>query len=257
MFRFVVMVLCLAGSVMLSAPGSRAAEVVRVGGYDFPPFVEVNPDGVKGLTLDLIEAMNQAQSAYEFRFISTSARRRYSDLAEGRFDLIFFESPEWEWSERKAAVDFSDVFLTGGELYIAPAAPGRGQAWFDVLQGRKLVGILGYHYGFAGFEADPEVLGRKWGMKLVSSQRSAIEMVLAGRMDIGVVTDSYLWSYLKGNPGNRERLLISQRYDQHYNHRILVRQGAPISVTAVNSLLTRMKQEGTLDRLWRTAGIIE
>jgi polar amino acid transport system substrate-binding protein len=238
-----------------AGPG-RCGDIVRVGGYDFPPFVEIGQGTVSGLTPDLLAALNNAQSRYEFRFVPTSARRRYSDVAEGRFDVMFFESPEWEWTQRNAAVDFSDVFLTGGEVFVAPAKPGRGQEWFDQLKGKRLVGILGYHYGFADFNADPAVLALDWNMKLVGSQTSGIEMVLAGRMDVGVVTDSYLWAYLKRNPDAAGKLLISQRYDQRYNHRVLVRRGGPIDSAAVNGLLDQLRRDGTLHKLWRQAGVI-
>lgn len=234
-----------------------AAEVVRVGGYDFPPFVEMESGGTaKGLTVDMIDALNKAQSQYEFRFVSTSARRRYADVGAGLFDLIFFESPEWEWAAKGAPVDFSNVFLQGGEVYIAPAKPGRGQDWFADLRGKRLVGILGYHYGFANYVADPEVLTKDWGMKLVNNHRSSIEMVLADRMDVGVVTDSYLWAYLARNPAAQERLLISERFDQRYHHRVLVRHGGAIDVETVNRLLAGLEKDGTLGRLWKAAGVL-
>ncbi|MCR6631714.1 MAG: transporter substrate-binding domain-containing protein [Magnetospirillum sp.] len=236
---------------------AEAAQVVRVGGYDFPPFVEMDGSGTaRGVTLALIDAFNKAQSQYEFQFVATSARRRYADLAEGRFDLIFFESPEWEWAAKGLPVDFSNVFLRGGEVYVAPAKPGRGQEWFDDLKSKRLVGILGYHYGFADFVADPDVLARNWNIKLVSSHRSAVEMVLAERMDVAVMTDSYLWAYLARNPGARERLLVSDRYDQRYNHRILVRRGGPMDVESVNRMLAGLERDGTLARLWRTTGVL-
>lgn len=252
--RILAAVALCCGLVALPA---GATEVVRVGGYDFPPFVEPDGSGAsKGLTLDIIDALNKAQSQYEFRFVATSARRRYADVAAGMFDLIFFESPEWEWTARQAAVDFSNVFLQGGEVYIAPARPGRGQDFFAELKGKRLVGILGYHYGFANFVADPDALSRDWGMKLVNNHRSGIEMVLADRMDVAVVTDSYLWAYLSRNPGARERLLISDRFDQRYNHRVLVRQGGVLDVDGVNRLLAQLERDGTLARLWKAAGVL-
>ncbi|MGE5517985.1 MAG: substrate-binding periplasmic protein [Bacteroidota bacterium] len=234
-----------------------AAEIVRVGGYDFPPFVEPDASGQpKGLALDLVDALNKAQSRYEFRFVSTSARRRYGDVAAGYFDLIFFESPEWEWSAKGLPVDFSNVFLKGGEVYIAPAKPGRGQDYFADLKGKRIVGILGYHYGFSNFVADPDALSREWGMKLVNNHRSSIDMVLADRMDVGIVTDAYLWAYLARNPAAQDRLLVSDRYDQRYNHRVLVRRGGAIDVDTVNALLAGMERDGTLMRLWKAAGVI-
>lgn len=249
-----LLALAIVASTLVPA---QAAELVRVGGYDFPPFVEAESGGQpKGLTLDLVEALNKAQSQYEFRFVPTSARRRYADVAEGRFDLIFFESPEWEWAAKGHPVEFSNVFLKGGEVYVAPAKPGRGQEWFAELKGKRMVGILGYHYGFANFDSDPETLSKNWNMKLVGSHRSSIEMVLAERIDVGVVTDSYLWAYLARNPAAAERLLVSERYDQRYNHRVLVRKGSPISTETVNNLLAGMERDGTLERLWRAAKVV-
>lgn len=245
----------LAVLVCLFGRPIAAAELVRVGGYEFPPFVESEGGGPKGLTLDLIAALNKRQSDYEFRFVPVSPRRRYADLADGRFDVMFFESPEWEWSAKGYPVVFSDVFLRGGEVFIAPAKPGRGQDYFNDLGGKRIVGVLGYHYGFANFNADPEHLSRTFGMKLVNTPRSSIEMVLAERMDLGVVTDSYLWAYLARNPEAGARLIVSDRYDQVYNHRVLVRQGGPIPVAAVNRLLAEMDKDGTLDRLWRAAKV--
>lgn len=236
---------------------AKAAEVVRVGGYEFPPFVEPDPSGQhKGLTLDLIDALNKAQSRYEFRFVATSSRRRYSDIVAGHVDVIFFESPEWEWAARGLPVDFTPPFLQGGEVYIAPAKPGRGQEFFSELKGKRLVGLLGFHYGFANFLADPDILAKSFNMKLVNNHRSSIEMVLADRMDVAVVTDSYLWSYLRQNPNARERLLISERYDQRYNHRVLVRRNGPIDVDTVSTMMAGLEKDGTLARLWKAAGVM-
>lgn len=81
-------------------------------------------------------------------------------------------------------------------------------------------------------------------------------MVLADRMDVAVVTDSYLWSYLRQNPNARERLLISERYDQRYNHRVLVRRNGPIDVDTVSTMMAGLEKDGTLARLWKAAGVM-
>lgn len=248
--------LAILAGLLCIGPAVMAAEIVRVGGYDFPPFVETEAGSPKGLTVDLIATLNKRQSDYDFRFVPVSARRRYADLGAARFDVMFFESPEWEWAEKGHPVDFSNVFLRGGEVFIAAARPGRSQDYFADLKDKRIVGILGYHYGFANFNADPEYLGRSFGMKLVNTHRSGIEMVLADRVELGVVTDSYLWSYLSRNPDAAGKLLVSDRYDQLYNHRILVRRNGPVSVAAVNRLLADMEKDGTLDRLWRRTGVV-
>jgi len=241
--------------VLLFCPAAWAGQVVHVGGYDFPPFVEDSAGHAHGLALDMIAALNKAQTEYEFQFVPTTARRRYADLSEGRIDAIFFESPEWDWAEKGYKVDFSNVFLRGGEVFIALKKPGRGQEWFADLKGKRIVGILGYHYGFAGFNSDPDWLARTWNMKLVTNHKSSIDMVLADRMDVAIVTDAYLNAFLNANAEAAERLLVSNRYDQLYSHRAVVRRGGPIEVGTVNRLLADMERDGTLPRLWREAGI--
>ena len=239
----------------LVASMASAAQIVRIGGYDFPPFVEDSASGVHGVALDIIAELNRRQSDFEFQFVPTTPRRRYADLTEGHIDAILFESPEWDWAAKGYPVDFTSVFLRGGEVFVALAKPGRGQDWFDQLKGKRLVGILGYHYGFAGFNADPDWLARNWGMKLVTSHKSSIEMVLAERVDVAIVTDSYLNAFMRHNPEAAGRLLVSNTADQIYNHRIVVRRGGPIDAAGFDRLLAEMSADGTLSRLWHKAGI--
>lgn len=241
--------------LVVPGAGAGAAQVVHVGGYEFPPYVESGPGGQSGLALDLVAAMNQGQDEYRFEFVPVSARRRYADLIDGRFDVMFFESPQWEWQARGLPVDFTRVILQGAEVYIAQARPGRDQSYFDSLLGKSLVGILGYHYGFAGFEGDPQVLGARYDIKLVSSHQSTIDLVLAGRRDVGVVTQAYLSRYLAQRPVARDQLLVSSRHDQNYEHRILVRRSGPISVEKIEAILDRLAKSGVLDQIWRNAGI--
>jgi ABC-type amino acid transport substrate-binding protein len=248
----------LLGWTCLVPAAARERPEILVGGYDFPPFVNTAPDGrVSGLTLDLIDALNHIQHKVVFRFVLTSPRRRYLDLMADRFDAIFFEEPQWGWRSKPYPVDFSTVFLTGGEVFIARSKPGRGQSYFKSLKGKSLVGILGYHYAFAGYDADPAHLAAAFDIKLVSQPASSIVMVLEKRADIAIVTKSYLWSYLAAHPALRGRLLISDRLDQLYRHRILLRRGAPVTIAEIDRLLEKMRRDGILARLWRKAGIVD
>ncbi|OAN42940.1 amino acid ABC transporter substrate-binding protein [Paramagnetospirillum marisnigri] len=251
MLRTLVLILAL-----LVGHSASAREVVMVGGYEFGPFVDSLPGGkTGGLTLALIDELNRYQDRYDFRFVLTSPNRRYKDFEDRKFDVILFESPDWGWRDHKIAVDASDVFLDGGELYIAQAQPGRGQDYFKDLSGKRMVGILGYHYGFAGFEADPRTLSSRFRMALVNDNAASIEMILKDRGDVAVVTDAYLKRYLRERPGLDQRLLISDTFDQRYAHRALVRPGGTISVAEINRLLAAMAKDQTLARLWRSHGI--
>lgn len=241
---------------MIVSQTAWARDVVTVAGYEFGPFVDVDAGNkVSGLSLALVDQLNRYQDRFEFRFVLTSPNRRYKDFQDRKFDIIFFESPDWGWNEKKIPVDVSDVFLDGGELYIAQAMPGRGQDYFADLAGKRMVGILGYHYGFAGYEADPAILATRHRMSLVNDNAASIELILKDRGDVAVVTDAYLKRYLKSHPGTEPRLLLSERFDQHYAHRALVRPGAVISVTDINRLLAAMTKDQTLPRLWRDFGV--
>ena len=95
-----------------------AAQTVQVGGYDFPPFVEKINGKYVGITLDMIDALNQFQHNYQFTFVSTAPKRRYKDFDEKKFDIIMFEDKSWGWQDK--SIDASSVFLKGGGKFISP-----------------------------------------------------------------------------------------------------------------------------------------
>lgn len=248
-------VLALAALLLGTIPAA-AGQVVKVGGYDFAPFVEFGQGGkADGLAPRLIEAMNAHQSRYTFEFVPTSPNRRYKDFEDRRFDAMMFESPDWGWTERRLPIEASRVFLDGGEVYIAQAQPGRDRSYFDDFAGKRMVGILGYHYGFAGFEADPAQLAAKWKMALVKDNAASIDMILKDRGDVAVVTDAFLKRRLRDKPELAARLLVSDRFDQRYAHRILLRKGGPVSAAEMDRILDAMEIDGTLAKLWRDFGI--
>jgi polar amino acid transport system substrate-binding protein len=244
-----IMALCLSSSAYAAEPLQ-----VRVGGYQFAPFVEFGQDGrASGLTLDLIEAMNQFQQDYQFIFIATEPTLRYKEFSAQRFDMLLFENKAWGW--QNYPVDSSQPYLTGGERYIAKALPGRDQQYFTALSDKRLVGIRGYHYRFADFVDDPDVLHNRFNINLIDSNAGSIRMVLSGRADIAVVTQSFLTRYFQHHPTLRAQLLVSDHFDQHYQHTALIRRGMALDAEAIDELLSAMQAQGQLDQLWRKYGV--
>ena len=239
--------------VSLSA---MAREIIQVGGYEFSPYVEFQQGRAIGLTPKLLALLNKTQDKYEFRFVPTAPRRRYEDLSTGTFDVMFFENPEWGWSSRKINAAVSREFLRDQEVFVTQAA-GRDQNFFTVLAGKSIAGIYGYHYAFAGFNDDPSILESQHGMSLVYSHQAAIQLTLSGRVDMAIINRSFLNNYLRANPALKSRLLVSRRVDQTYSHRAMVRDGARITIHEIEALLDQLKRNGTLDKLWRDAGITE
>lgn len=232
----------------LMGQGVWAAELVKVGAYNFPPYaIKPENEQSQGLVPDLLEALNQQQTAYHFELVPTSVTRRFRDFEHGRFDLILFESPSWGWQGIK--LDDVDLLASDSEVYVAKALPGRGQTYFDQLKGKKLALYNGYHYGFASFNADPAYLIREFNAVLTYSHDSNLLMVLRDRADITVVTRSYLRHYLQQYPEQRTQMLVSERADQTYHHQALLRPGAPISATAFAALIQQLRDHGQFSQL--------
>jgi polar amino acid transport system substrate-binding protein len=243
----------LALLLLLVGQSALCSTLVKVGGYMFPPFVETSSGSPKGLTIDLIKLLNESQSEFEFKFVLTSPKRRYHDFKRNAVDAMFFESKQWGW--QGYPISASEVFLKGGEVYITKNNLKKKQTYFDQLNDKKLVGILGYHYQFAGFESDEHILKQQFNIQLVNHPNTIINQVLSGQADIGIVTRSYLAKAERDHPTYKETILTSSKLDQMYAHTILVRDHFPLNLNKINTLLKRISKQGSLDKLLLKYGL--
>ena len=228
---------------------------VVVGVYPFSPFVREDKENglISGATVDLVEALNKLQGNYDFSLVMTSPARRYLDFERDLFDVIMFESKLWGW--QSVPISASQVYLKGSEVYIALKQEGRDKSFFDDLNSKVMIGIHGYHYGFAGFNNDVNHLKKNFKMLLTHSNLSSIRMLLGSRGDVAVVTISNLNNYLKDNPEDVEKIMISDRIDQVYNHTILVRDGHSITQQQLNSWLDTLSKNGVFKYIWDKWGL--
>lgn len=234
---------------LVLAEGVAATETVHVGGAHFPPYViKADLREATGLLPELLEALNREQDAYHFVMLPTAIVRRFGDLQRGRIDMAIFENPAWGW--QGIELDAVDMGLEDAEVFAARREVQRDQRYFDQLLGKRLALYRGYHYGFAGFNSDPEYLSQTFNANLGHSHDSNLLMVLRGRADIALVTRSNLYDFMVRNPGYADQLLISERIDQVYRHHALIRKGAPISAEAFAELLERLRQNGALARIF-------
>lgn len=234
--------------VLLFARHAFAQPVVNVGAYNFPPYIDkaesAHPNGV---LVDLLALLNAQQKEFKFVLVPTSVTRRYQDMGAGRFDLIFFESPRWGW--QGTAHESLDLQVQDAEVYVAKALPGRDQQYFDSLTDKRLALYSGYHYGFAGFNADRDVLRQHYQVEFSYSHDSNLLKVLYGRADITVIMSSYLERFMQQNPGSAEQFLVSLKKDQVYQHQVLLRPGSPISAQRLRELLQQLRDSGQLQAL--------
>jgi len=232
----------------------ESTETVVVGGYDFAPFVYLAPDGnYDGITFDLIAALNKVQKEFHFLFVTTLADTRYKAFQAKRFDLIFFEDKMWGWQDLDVVT--SQVFLKGGDAYIALKKEGRDQSFFSDLSSKTLIGIKGYHYGFANFDNDPKRLEDQYNLTLSNTSLNVVKMLEHGRGDIAIIALSFILPYLKQNQRLSKKILISEKLDKQYEHTIVVRKNHPVTPEKLNYWLGLMEEQGILKEIWRKRGL--
>lgn len=238
---------------MSSSISSYAATEIKVVGYHFPPFV----DDYGGLTPKLIDGLNDLQSDYNFVFTKTTPARRYRDLETGRGDIIFFEMAKWGWSQSPTPVEETREILTGKEVYLALRKPGRDQTFFKNLSSKRIAAIAGYHYGFANFNADPKWLKQNFDISLTQNHTTNIRILQAERVDLSIVNMSYLQKFFKENPDLRSKVLISEKRDQTYHLKALIRKGSPIKAAKLEKILSQAKDHGLFDHILKFYGLSE
>lgn len=80
-----------------------------------------------------------------------------------------------------------------------PCAFRRGQDYFADLSDKRMALHRGFHYGFAGFNADPDILRSHFDAQMTYSHDSNLRMLLLRRADVAVVTRSYLQLFAERN----------------------------------------------------------
>ena len=196
----------------LSASAAESSCEIRVAGYEFPPYVIHADDGVRGLAPELVERLDEMLHNYCFEFVEMASRRRFEQFAAHGYDLMLFESPQWGWQD--LVVDMTAVLARDRDIYVAHRRAGRDQSFFENIHERRLLGYLGYHYGFADLETDSEALETHFDILLSRSHERNLQLILLDRADVGeiaILTESFLNAQLAANPEYKQRLLISEQ----------------------------------------------
>jgi len=238
-----------------SVEEAHAKTVVKVGGYEFPPYIEIVDGRASGLTVELISELNKIQSSYHFELVLTTPIRRFKDYQKGLFDSVFFENPNWGWQQGNNVISNSPVIAIDTEVFIALKQFAKSQAWFENLEDKTLVGILGYHYPLANYESSPSVLENEYKMTLLSSHKRSIELVLKKRSDMAIVTRSYLNQYLNKYPESKKKLLISERVAQTYKHQLLIRPTHQLNVNTLYKIVKKTLAQNTLATKLKILGL--
>ncbi|MEE2024953.1 MULTISPECIES: substrate-binding periplasmic protein [Alkalimonas] len=234
---------------------ASATTLVRVGGYPFPPYIELEHGLAKGFTVDLILQLNRLQQDYRFELVLTTPIRRHQDYQQGLYDAIFFEDPSWGWIQRNISIDHSPPFAKDDEVFIALSSKASTQSWFDDLTDKTVAGILGYHYRLANYETAPDIIASNYQMTLVNDHQASIELVLKQRTDTAIVTRSFLHQYLMANQQNARKIIVSERVDQSYQHQLLINPEHDLAIETLYQWVYRILQQEPFSNEFRRFGL--
>lgn len=252
-----LLALLVATNLLTTAPVYANETEITLGVYHFPPIASVDNSGeATGLLGDLLHELEQTHPAVSFRVFHTSPKRRYLDFDAGLYDVIFFESPDWGWTEKE--VEISRPILADEELYVALKKPGRDLSFFEDLHQRSIVAISGYHYGFAGHETDNSVLEQKFDIEFSDSHSRNLNLIKADRpsvAEVAIVSYSYLQRHLARHPEDWDKLLISDEPDQRYRLSIIAREGGAASADQMLRLLAPLVENGRYRQLVENWGL--
>ena len=155
-----------------------------------------------------------------------------SDIAMGAITVT---------EERKANMDFSDVYSTGIQVVIVP--DGSPIATVDDLAGAELIGTQEGTTGYEYCSAAPEDGG--YGEEHVMAYESgavAIQALLTGKVDCVVIDNQPAQEYVKANP----TLKILDTEFAIEDYAIALRKGNTALMEKVNAALAELIADGSI-----------
>ncbi|MCJ9429706.1 transporter substrate-binding domain-containing protein [Kordiimonas marina] len=242
------MVLALLGPL---ATGVKAAEDIKVGGYQFEPFV----GGAHAVTPALIERLNKIQSDYHFVFVPIPAQRRYQLMRSGAIDVLMFEMPTWGWADAGISVEVTRPILSGHEVFVARKGSWDASLKPDDRLKRRMALTLGYHYAFADFDADQKFLKSHFDVMFAETQTQGLKYLVAGTVDLAIVSDMFLACSQKRDKALAGKVEIIPPHDQDYHLPLMVRAGAPITAANLGAMLDTLKRSGQLHSFFEHQGL--
>ena len=208
---------------------------------DFPPFGSVDAAGKNvGFDVDVAHEFAKAMlgDANKIELVSVTSGNRIPYLQSGKIDIIIATVTVTD--ERKKVVEFSDPYFLSGELLLVPKASTINDV--KDLNGKKVAIIQGSISDADLAELAPQATRLKYG-----KVTEAVLAVKAGHADAFAQDDILILKLAKENPDMRAA--GKPFYPRPYG--IAVRKGDVEFNNWVNTLLKKMRADGTYDRIWK------
>ena len=200
----------------------------------------------RGEIVDFVRRMNQVQSKFRFDLVLYPRLRLNQVFINKQADVYPFRTVAW--TEPELGLLQTRTIISSGDVYFARRANHfGGQAVFNDLKHRLLVGVSGYHYVLFDNNPNEAYIRKRFNATLLNSNEAVVKFVLADRADIGIVPEMIIARYL-AEPATRGQLIVGG-FDSRVQLSNLVRKDGPISVAEMNAIIELLEKSGDIDRL--------
>ncbi|MCM8528791.1 MAG: ABC transporter substrate-binding protein [Lentisphaeraceae bacterium] len=226
--------------------------VVRIGVADACQEPLTFEDG-SGISFDIISALNQIQSKYEFTHEFLPTKRLENLSQNGKIHIAAFSNLSWGWDQNK--VSRSTDLIADKDVFFTLKKDGRDHSYFDDIPSKLIAGVKGFHYNFNKVKTNSENEKKPPRFIGVYSEKSVVDMVILERAEIGVVSIFTLQYLFMTDPQKYAKLLISEKYDSEYERYYVLNESSPIKAEEINSFLAQIKKEGVLQKIFEKYGL--
>jgi len=222
-----------------------SAEIVSVGLTSVQPPLVIDTRTKKGLVYDVLDILNNFQDDFKFVGNFYPPKRLLAEYDTLGIHMIAFNDVKWGWAQRKGV---GSLTLTDGR-----------DLFFSLKKGIKrtpkggLTAVSGFHYAFAGF--DPVTLQNMPNVSLVIDEPAVIKMLVNGRTEKGISSETYLKWLSVSDPGTFSMLQIEEKEDNRYNRQLVVFPSSPISIDQLNVFLNNANVRTALAKAFKKYGL--
>ncbi|MDO6762923.1 transporter substrate-binding domain-containing protein [Agarivorans sp. 1_MG-2023] len=216
---------------------------IKVGGYDFPPYVShnVSTNRYSGVSLDILRALNHLQDKFTFRFVSTSRHNRHAAFTRKRFDLILFENLEWGWQSLNVQQSLPLVLDKNLLLTHQQNVSGQDQLFAP-----------GHNYTVVLFDAayqSQHLSDEGFAVNSCSHVMNCIKLVVKRRADFTMVNESFYLPLTRQKPSLLQSLKSIAHFSPVHSLHALQRADSSLSVEQLNFFFKQLSLSGELQAI--------
>jgi polar amino acid transport system substrate-binding protein len=233
------------GLVMLLSPlavrakGSPTIPVYTY--YDYPPFVTGDRTG---LVHDLAAYLTtKADRRFRFQGQLLPRRRLDSVISGAWMGVVAWVTPTWFADPKQSKYAWSPVFGMDANYLVSPKARPVEVAQLSSLSGVRFGGIRGHQYPF--FEG--YFSSGRWVREDAPSQTSSLLMLMAGRFDLALISESSIGFYRRFIPTFAAQVHVSSAPLQTIGRRLFT----PKSEPALTEFVDLVARGMSTDPAWR------